>query len=420
MMNLSLLLAAPPAHAIPVTSTYCFQYQRLNDYSDHMVGQGSNFTTNTWDARGLRVVFDAASPEVRDADVRTETNDSAGNGNGLPGCVTVTLENTTTYTVRLYLDAVRGGNTVRLMVPSAVRSYDVKTSHVPVNGQTYGPGGGWSALLDDPESRVHAAANFAIGRWTLGVTNKIVDIDLDNTVCGPTSSCMEQSTGRIHISTTFGYDDTYNQFVVAHEVGHAMWRHRAGGVVWNKDSNAVAGSCGPDPDHAFNTKEYQSVAIFEGLAHFYAAMAFNSAGQSQACEYPGERLAVDWNRSGGVNILTKFDCGGAVLSPIGIPLTNATDYYGQYCSVADHRGVEFDWLRLLWQLRTNHGFERIDFETMVAGANPNTWIATTGNVTNDKPYERLKNALSNAVVAPATGSKRSTFSTQAAVHNVDQ
>src|SRR5690606_11383649 len=94
--------------------------------------------------------------------------------------------------------------------------------------------------------------------------------------CGNGSGSCERG-GDIHLSEN-GAD---RRFVVVHELGHALEHFATGGGSIKKYGSSTAG-CETDPgrSHEMNSREWQSAAIGEGWAHFYAAVAFNYIGES--------------------------------------------------------------------------------------------------------------------------------------------
>jgi hypothetical protein len=421
-------LFALSAAAAPVTATYCFRYDGLNNLDDHQVGVGSNFTSTQEKARGIKIEFQRIGGGNRVAKyaVNGPTND---------GCASFDLDSGTAYSITVYLESQRANGTIVRMLERDGNAWRVPTrvmtpanGHMPVDGQTYGPSG-WARTLNVELDRVHAVANHATLRWDLGITNDVVEIEIDPTSanCGTADvTCFNSTTKRIHVSPVVGYNLTREQGRIAHEVGHAMWDLRNGSQATLFNYDVDPNNCGPEPFHELNTKEWQSTAIQEALGWFYAAVAFNDDAGQDACELASDITLLDWNRNGSNDLVDKINCAGSIIANNGTVLTNATNYYGQYCSAgADvNRAVEIDWLRLLWKLRTVHTFDRTDFEAMVDGANPHSWVfAAVSNADTspadgtpddlaDRPYERMRTGT------PA--GKRSTFAAQAAVHGVDQ
>jgi hypothetical protein len=425
-------MASLSALAAPVRASYCFRYKDLNQLDDHDVGVGSEFTSNFEKARGIKVEFDPRGTGP------TLTRYAANSGSDA-GCVTVDLEDAERYNITVYLESKRGsgenGVVVKMLEKDANSNWVVPSylmtpahGHAPADGQTYGPDG-WAWPLETPITNVHAAANHATWRWDLGLSSGVVEIEIDPTSanCGTANvTCFNSTTKRIHVSPVVGYNLTKEQGRIAHEVGHAMWDLRNGSQATLYNYDADPNNCGPEPFHELNTKEWQSTAIQEALGWFYAAVAFNDDAGQDACELASDITLLDWNRNGSNDLVDKINCAGSIIANNGTVLTNATNYYGQYCSAgADvNRAVEIDWLRLLWKLRTVHTFDRTDFEAMVEGANPHSWVfAAVSNADTspadgtpddlaDRPYERMRTGT------PA--GKRSTFAAQAAVHGVDQ
>jgi hypothetical protein len=421
------------AAAATVSSTYCFRYENLTALLDnHSVGVGSLFTTNNEKARGIKFTLVPRGG----GDILSGHTSNVGGDAG--GCLQVNVDDTKVYDVYVVLESQRANGTIVRMVerdlsdnwvvPRYLMS-NVLTGHSPTGGQTYGPD--WPGNLDQPIHAVHAAANHATWRWDLGITGGVVEIDIDDDVdytpCqdGPNVSCYLPNTNRIHIANRVGYRHVREQAKVAHETGHCMWNHRNGDSWFAFDEGVQPNDCGPQAGHFLNTKEWQSLAITEALAWFYAAVAFNDDGQT-ACELDGSTTSLDWNRNGSDDNAPIINCAGVVSSQNGTALTNATNYYGQFCTAGldVNRAVELDWLRFLWKLRTSHGYTREELQEMVDAANPHSWVEADVSsqdvvapfgVPDDfqnRPFQRMKAGMVDA--------KEADFETRAATHGVNQ
>jgi hypothetical protein len=123
--------------------------------------------------------------------------------------------------------------------------------------------------------------------------------------------------------------------------------------------------------HRFNTKESQSAAASEGIASFYAAMAFNNDTTETDCEI--QKADRDWDLDGTRGEASHdpevFSCEtsfslGAGASPESSVVGG--DYLGSECiasGYSNNRATQFDYLRAFWDLRTG---QSISFPTIVA------------------------------------------------------
>lgn len=155
---------------------------------------------------------------------------------------------------------------------------------------------------------------------------------------------------------------TDEKFGVSHEVGHWLQGQLATSQLaqsgGNYDDNDAVAACrfvtpddGPGK-HAMRSREKEAAAFTEGVGHFVAALAWNSHedtdGFFRYYKATNHEAYVDMKNADWV-----ID-----LSPDGdIPVGGQNDWYHTKCTVLPAqpaaRSVELDWLRFLWNLRTD-------------------------------------------------------------------
>ena len=181
--------------------------------------------------------------------------------------------------------------------------------------------------------RLHAASGFALrrtGRWAEpAVVDVFSDQDLD--------ARNHYEDGDIFINA--GNPDLpigiQRKYSIAHEMGHLLADQYAFAVGGDCDLSET--QCGA-PTHSFQSKEYQTCAFTEGLANFFAAATWNesNAPSERDCTY-------------GYLNFEGVDCEGN-LSP-----TYPEAFMETVCTTTSHtdRGVEIDWLRQFWDVKTD-------------------------------------------------------------------
>jgi hypothetical protein len=170
--------------------------------------------------------------------------------------------------------------------------------------------------------------------------------------------------GQIHIVGGGGFD----KFLVGHEHGHAFF-HKNTSVTWPALDFSV--NIGPAPcndggsaSHDIESMELSTSIVHEATASFYAAAAFNNTAQTDCAFYHPQY-------SNGI------DCEFGQSSPdYDIP----TAYMKNRCSTPHAgKGVEFDWLRQLWDVRTDP-ISPPSMNTMLSWINAisSGWTSTNG------------------------------------------
>jgi hypothetical protein len=192
----------------------------------------------------------------------------------------------------------------------------------------------------------YVAAAWAIQRsWWGAPTTLDILVNADDS---------EYFSGSNEVNIATGHHD--NKFIVAHEIGH---------FVMDQRTDFSLGGCGTD-SHSSITKETQRCALTEGFANFYSAAAFNSTEESD-CWY----RAVDCESSQPTERPTRV-----------MENTLPTPFAGF--------GNETDWLRTLWDMRT----DGVTMSSML------DWIDTAndaGTSWSDINVYRLLNIRANAI-----------------------
>jgi hypothetical protein len=155
-----------------------------------------------------------------------------------------------------------------------------------------------------------------------------------------------------------GRPNSEAKFIITHELGHAVEQNSAGvGAASNLSDvgNPPAPCQSTATNHLLTSREWISTAHTEGFAQFYAAATFNIASPGANC----------WMNIGG----TLVDCAGN--------MTHATRWMETQCVNGTFvgRGVELDWLRQFWDVRTQ-GASQPTMNTMLR------WIRDADNSTN--------------------------------------
>jgi hypothetical protein len=155
---------------------------------------------------------------------------------------------------------------------------------------------------------------------------------------------------------------TQEKFGVAHEVGH--WLHSqwttagpspAANPYTESGNPALEPLCayttpndGPG-GHALRSREHAHGAYNEGVAHFLASLAWNSPDQTEGLfKYYKDGIT---NSSYDDMEMTSYRVSleGGGVSPMGGP----SDWFHTHCQELAGYSTEMDWLRFLWDYRTN-------------------------------------------------------------------
>lgn len=233
---------------------------------------------------------------------------------------------------------------------------------------------------------ITAVAAFAMRRHDAGLSGETFDIYYEPTPA-PTNSF--QNSGDVFLSN----QGRLNKRTVVHELGHAI-AHILNGVGPRFSYDAApSGNCpGQNGNHWAISVEYQSAAVVEGLAQFYAAATFNSTAESDCYMTRNGGATTDWDRDGTPD--------GSIYSCEGAPVpgtADAFDYYGDWCLGADNdnRAVEYDWQRFFWDLTVDQSVPVNDIFDIYDNASPSTWFKTGDGTGSFYPSTRMRNAANS-------------------------
>jgi hypothetical protein len=338
----------------------------------------------------------------------------------LTGCTgNLTLTNGNPYTIRMWSDADLWGNTVIVLDNNNFQgeySYAARSTLNP-----YIPAGNDTVNVVTPQAdqwNIAAVAGQELFRSNGGMTGE--DFIFYNTSCndatygcdtgGTTHDCLCSADGRTYI------DAAALKYLIAHETGHQFPYKSNGNTGAGADLGADYGSCPGEEtsSHAFGQKEYQSGAANEGIAHYFAALAFNSAASTDckwnyyknwdfdddgtyqeplgpfACAACGAACSGSDGLCPDETVPIIVDCN---VGPVPNSAVDAHDYLGDECDgTLTNRGSEYDWLRFFWEMDTQRGLTPADILDVWVTANPDTWNATGDNTDSDNPASRLSAA----------------------------
>ncbi len=334
---------------------------RLNAvFEDNDVGEDYWLTDTYQYVRGARVKV------VRDNYFWGPTvwsgtlGDGLGSGDNGAGCTPyLSLSNVDrTYYVVVYSD----GGYVNYNDLTVLNGNDSPSSLVITYTHTSGSGiATLNSTYGGAVFRVYNAAAWALTRHHGGMAGN----DYTLTLNAPNGSRYNR-VGDQHVEIASSHTD--NKFVIAHELGHRMWHLKA-------PDNYTEDACDDAADpvcpatggsHSMGSKELAQCAHNEGLANFFSAMVWNYDGWNQGCKMKYWK-PFDYNRDGVAESSPIIDCD------VG------SSYLKAMCTPSyTFWGTEFDWMRVLWNIRTDSSF----------GAPPNfTYMLTW--MDNADPWNRL-------------------------------
>jgi hypothetical protein len=373
MTPLGWLMLGPTAHAAPQTATLCARYAVA--YRDADPAVGDDFVTDNQPraARGALIV-------VRDTGTHEATMTYLAEDGATPGCATLPLDDAATYSVVLKSTASVSGNLVRIE---------------GVDGLLYGvvldsalvPTGGTVSYVTPVRAHWNVAAVWGWALWKnpAGLVGEVLTAVVNaapSGYIGGGAAYFSQAEGRVHYNDDLDEWPTDDKYIIAHELGHLIAFAKTSGAGWEHSYDADPEGCFTDAgrDHEANSKEHQSAAITEGIAHYYAAIAFNDRGDAD-CWFRYYKT-IDYDLNGSVNFTDSYAAGWqAGLDPTSTSCQNHyEDYLHTTCfwnsSVTPPttvgRGIEWDWLQFFWDL-DQAGFDPADVYQVFADANPLTW-----------------------------------------------
>jgi hypothetical protein len=371
-----------PRSAAAAVYDVCAQYGVDFDDADAAVGDDHITTAGDLPARG-------AWMEVKIAGSSTIVASGFAMESGADiGCLQdVTASGLITYTVKLYSTAEIGGNTVDIR-KNGTDNVNYTTSWA------WHPGGGtkvtFATALDD-QWNIAAAAGFAASRLDGGLSGETWRWYTEDCPTG-SESCIAYNTGDTlwvgygcHSSFgTCGSDPFKRKYLIAHQMGHLASIFKNGDLIAAVSTTAAAdGACDGGTGHSMHSKEHQSSAAYEGIAHAWAALAFNDSGAAADCGF-SYYLPPDWDNDGTPDP-NEFDCDGTLYGSI-----DGNDYLNDVCGgTLTGKGTEIDWLRFWWDLVTDGGLNDAQIFEIWAGASPDDWSTDGTGPPGAQPAKRL-------------------------------
>jgi hypothetical protein len=161
----------------------------------------------------------------------------------------------------------------------------------------------------------------------------------------------------VSANTTYcPFHNQQNKFVLAHEYGHAYGFQLAGigsqSPAATNHAVTPAGSCSFTGGYVYdnNTKEWSSIGIREGFAHFISAAIWNAP-------------AADGQFKWGANFdLERWDAGN---TEGGYLVNNCCPGTSMSCATSlDGAGVITDWMRAFWDMYTDSTCTSLDKENL--------------------------------------------------------
>jgi len=305
-------------------------------------------------------------------------------------CVTLTVNPTHDYALRFVSDAFVNGNTIKvrqtingnsmMAVASGPTHWDPDSGDVDIH----------SSVRD--MWNVAAASGHAMYRRDGGVDGEVYLVDV-RTTGGPSiyiDGALAETLG-VPIGTSLSSSHVNFKYVIAHELGHWVQDAVNNFAGTLRDPATISGD--PSCDDALDdgqliVKNHSSAAAIEGIAWYYAAVAFNQT-QDTHCE-----IAFEGDYNGDGDVLESDD--ETAPSCEGEPGEDwiEEDWHGAYCPTGTGQapsGVQMDWMRAFWDADTDEGTSTTSLMQMFANANPETWNAQ-GNWTANDPKPRMEAA----------------------------
>ena len=376
------VVGAIAAQAAQVQRTFCVEAQVAYEDVGLDGALDDYFETNAnRPLRGARLLY-------KQSNVANFTAVYVNDGATDPGCVTLTLDDTFTYDIKIVSRAVVSDHTIHVVNSNTGNPWERAWANRSIAGAgtvvlTVGPHRAWDVL---------AASSFALYRRdgglpaTYGPTFRLTD---DAGVLTAPPSCGNASC--VVGSNIYLTDDlAHRKFPIVFAMGRTFLNEMG---LAASDVNAAANNewCGDSSATlALNSIEHDSAAAVAGYAWFYAATVFNNTLESD-CGLVSQ-VAANWDLlgdpSGDHCFLDEESPADHPLScadgPTLVPRRNQL----QYCedryagnSPAAHRGVPIDWVRFLWELQST-GAE--DFATITQAykdaVDSGSWSATGGGV----------------------------------------
>lgn len=328
---------------------FCFKINNI-DYDDS--GNDEDIWTGLGDRylRGVRVsVRKQGASEWAWEGYVNDSNDSAGTG---VGCTPVFINPSGGHTGYWQLKVTSRGYINGNYLYSRDRATGglidiIINNYIVLSSGTFNVSVNPSGSL--PEFKVYLAAAEALHTETAGLSNRVfrfkTGIEQPGDMC---DTCYRQSDNVIYVNTETSDESLKFKFI--HELGHWISVITTNGKIRGTGCSGANyqnfTDCPSVGTHAMTSKETGRCAAGEGFAHFYSASIWNLTSESD-CFF---KL---WS---GV----KINCESG-------DITHPTRYMEKTCNndwdwnqdgvdeyhTWDGLGVELDWFRVFWNMRTD-------------------------------------------------------------------
>lgn len=217
-----------------------------------------------------------------------------------------------------------------------------------------------TASSTDAVSNLHAAATWGVYHIDGDSPTHLSgarEMYVHNSGCGSASvSCG----GQENLSIQSANNGARRKFLIGHEVGHwfhANWgfNFSSGDYAVQETSEPACNSEGIPGDHALRSLEYQRAAFVEGFAHYMSTLAYNEHVGTHTASfhyykdtgafYDNEVVAVGDGPTGGDTNWWENGCD----------CPSCEGDLGAVTVPAEDMSTEIDWLRALWDFRTDNG-----------------------------------------------------------------
>lgn len=305
-----------------------------------------------------------------------------------PACAPALNYNTArTYKIQIKSDANVSNNTLVVRNDDVNNQLFVSTPEpawTPVAGQktvTTGLHNAWNVLR---------VATWAMHRRSTGLSSQTFTFFLQTCPPIPGASCLNPANGKLYIDPVM----QTTKWVPVHEMGHRVSViHNQGYYASIPTLSPVDGNC--TGNGGMIDKEYASFAASEGIAHYYAVVAFNDP-TGPNCEFP---RGADYNLNGVPGELPANEKSPSCEGDPAQETWAVADFLGHHCTgIAEDRGTDLDWLRLFWDLDHTWGLSTTTIFDLWDAADPNTWDGVGGGTASDDVEERFATAADPAHV----------------------
>ncbi len=199
------------------------------------------------------------------------------------GCVNWTSPRSGSFSIRVYAyvkdandNMIRYHNGTYLAsggYPGQTYSALVQNYTPTLGGTTTVSVGSWT-----PRYTAMAAASM-LSRYFPGYTTDTETHMADTSSTGSSATIMN-GDARVRLETV-SWESRRRKFTVAHELGHARALLRStGNPVTSAKSGLASGTCNNGSGYTMTSREWNSIPLREGYAHFVAAWTFNFSSES--------------------------------------------------------------------------------------------------------------------------------------------